>query len=120
MERSGVQMDKNQVEKEKIYEWSTKHACSELTEKYFANRDTSMQSYFIPREQTDYLTPYGFETLPELDSLLQTLWKDEEPMQEIQKVCLIAAMKNKPAKTDRGSSNDRSAKEQLPQYIYNF
>ncbi len=113
-------MDKNQVEKEKIYEWGTKHTCRELVEKYFTSKDASAQSYFIPREQTDYLTPYGFETLPELDSLLHALWKDEEHMQEVQKVCLIAAMKNKPSKTDKGSSDIQNTKEQLPQYIYNF
>lgn len=113
-------MDKNQLEKEKIYEWAVKHTCKELAEKYFTNKDASMQSYFIPREKSNYLASYEFETLPELNNLLQTLWGDEVIMKDIQKVCLIAAMKNKPADSERINSNGLNSKEQLPQYIYNF
>lgn len=113
-------MDKNQLEKENIYKWGSEHTCKEMVETYFTKIDKSMQTYFIPRESTDFLTSYEFETLPELEILLDELWKEEKFMKDIEKICLIAAMKNKPTHTEKNKSGNINPKEQLPQYIYNF
>lgn len=113
-------MDHNQLEKEKIFEWSVKQSNEGVKQKYFSQKNASMDSYFSMKEGTDYLTPYRFETLPELQEQLQILWKHDEEKESIEKVLLIAAMKNKPENIGSKDEDTNKNEEHLPQYIYNF
>lgn len=122
-------MDKNDKEKQMLYEWGKEHSDSSQFQKI----DEDRQSYFIQRGRDGntgtYIREYGFETLPEFMQELDALWGDETVMTQMKKICAVAAMKNEitgrmpahEAKEISGSQGMKTDREdKLPVYIYNF
>ncbi len=116
-------MNKNEKEKQMLYEWGLKNHSKYL----FQTIDQERSSYFIKREskENSYIREYGFETLPELIKELDILWESDKVMEEIKKVIAIAAIKNKPfgsisKETDINRKGKQEEKDKLPVYIYNF
>lgn len=120
-------MDKNDKEKQLMYEWGKKHSDSSQ----FQEMDGDRQSYFIQRDRNTsaYIREYGFETLPEFMQELEALWGDEPVMEQMKKICAVAVMKNeitgrisvhdtKEISDNPGTKPDQEDK--LPVYIYNF
>lgn len=122
-------MDKNDKEKQMLYEWGRKNSDNEQ----FQAVDKNRESYFLQREEGIsaglYIREYGFETLPEFIQELDVLWGDGEVMEQIKKTCAVAAMKNeivervflsdaKELLCKTETKQDREDK--LPMYIYNF
>ncbi len=115
-------MDKCKREKEKIYDWAGGTDNIEHSEK-FTKIDNSMESYFIPRDVSEYLVGYNFETMPELKRALEKLWQNKPYMQNIIQVVLVSAMKNKPVKINEEKEQIKAPldhEEKLPVFIYNF
>lgn len=112
-------MDKNQKEKQILYEWG-----KENDQKYsFLRADKRKDSYFIKRQDNSYIREYAFETLPQLKEMLNSLWCNDETIESIKMAVAVAAMKNKPIKSFvRTDNEDRKSKldDELPVYIYNF
>lgn len=117
-------MDKNEKEKQLLYEWAVQNSWRY----HFQAIDNSKESYFMQRE-SQYkglgIREYAFESLPEFMKELDKLWKDDEVMEKIKKAISIAAIKNKV--TFYNFSNTASFEEKrvadtetLPMYIYNF
>lgn len=113
-------MDKNDLEKKKIYEWACKYAeedfqtCfSEIEEK---------DSFYEKRKEETYIKEYNIRTAIDLSNKLNEIWENDEIMQSIKKVILIAALKNMPTEDILKQESDKepNMKEQLPSYIYNF
>lgn len=115
-------MDKNIREKDILKNWHDN--ISDTDNVYVFPQADDSESYFIKREEADYLTEYNFETLPQLKEILSGKWKDEPYMLEILKPVLVAAMKNKPSE-EQSSDNDRQkndpdSTDKIPEFIYNF
>ncbi len=115
-------MDKEKREKDLLYQWGI-----ENTETYkFQSIDKSKESYFIEREETEYIKEYGFETVPELYEELAKIWVLDNCMDGVEKIIAVAAMKNCPLeevkdKPVQSKNNDlQEREEKLPMYIYNF
>lgn len=119
-------MNKNDREKKLLYEWSIQN-----TEGYcFDSINKEKNSYFVKRDadMNSYIREYSFEILPELTVKLDTLWENDEVMNQIKKIIAIAALKNKPLRVitediRTGHSEKKSGMEtedKLPAFIYNF
>lgn len=111
-------MDKNQKEKQILYDWG-----KENRQKYsFLQADKKKDSYFIKRQDNSYIKEYTFETLPQLKEMLNSLWYDDETMELIKMAVVVAAMKNKPINNLVKSDKEEKDKldDELPAYIYNF
>lgn len=107
----------NQREIEKLYQWASEYHTEEIEEKYFTKIDKKCASYFEPRvSQAAYCREYTYDSMPKLRDELEAMWKDDDVMKQIEKVVLVAAMKNKPLLED----NIKSKMNQLKPYIYNF
>ncbi len=112
-------MDKNDKEKQMLYEW----AVNDYSKDVFLHSDHRRDSYFLQRTENLCIREYMFETLPELMEELNILWENDEIMESIKRVIAVAAMKNKPTKSDdeNGQKNGQEVTdEKLPTYIYNF
>lgn len=112
-------MDKNQKEKQILYNWG-----KENEQKYsFQRADKKKDSYFIKRQDNSYIMEYAFETLPQFKEILNSLWYDDGTIESIKMAVAVAAMKNKPinnlVKTDNEEEKDK-LDDELPAYIYNF
>lgn len=108
-------MDKNEKEKNLLYEW----AVTSKESYSFPMIEKEKESYYIKRDTSVYIRAYGFETLPELKMELEELWKGREIGQALIPI-LVSAMKNKP--TENRSLNEKkeikeSSKEKMPSYI---
>ncbi len=115
----------DEKEKELIYEWACRYNSKEVENVIFPLIDRSAKSYFVKREkQEEYLHEYDFQTLPELRTLLETMWQDEDDMDAVIKPVLVAAMKNKIEvcqDIDREHMSEHlKDTEKLQPYIYNF
>lgn len=116
-------MDKNEREKQTLYAWGTQNKF------HFSQIDKEKPSYFVKREnrENSYIKEYGFETLPQLSKELDALWGNDEMMDSVKNVVMVAAMKNKPSQTAVEKEDKRKEKnggqeteDKLPVYIYNF
>lgn len=76
-------------------------------------------SYYVLHDKHEYLMEYGFETIPQLKEMLDRLWENEQYMQDIEKMVLAAAIKNKPKQEVR-ESLERDADGYMPEFVYNF
>lgn len=113
-------MDKNQKEKEFLCNWHEK-VKSDGGSYNFPGIDTDAESYFVRREESEYLKEYNFETLPQIKSELDKMWEGQDYMQEIIKPVLTAAMKNKPTEEQKINDGDVNSKcGEIPVFIYNF
>lgn len=88
-------------------------------EKSFDFTHKEKDSYYVLQDKHEYLTEYGFETVPQLKKLLDRLWEKEPYMQDIERTVLAAAIKNKP-KQEAYESAERDADGYMPEFIYNF
>lgn len=119
-------MNINVKEKEKIYSWSCENTTQEIQRSVFLPYEEDKETYFVKRnEHEEYLQEYGFESLPELRERLSLLWEEDEFMDNILQVVLVAAFKNRPSHEIKNSENYKNNesnkdKEILPAYIYNF
>lgn len=116
-------MDKCIREKEYLYELNI--LISDELNESFRSVDTGRESYFVPQEERNYIMEYYFETVPQLKERLNELWKDDSYMQDIIKTVVVAAMKNKPLKSNQESVETEKDKEKqnqnhMPAFIYNF
>lgn len=119
-------MDKCQREKESLYNLKMEGSYQREKEG-FQIIDKGIKSYFITRKDNDYYMKYDFNTLPELKEILDNLWKNNPDMQNIIKVLLVAALKNKPQDIDEKVAEksiknieDSYSSDKLPEYIYVF
>lgn len=113
-------LDINNKEADKLYQWACDNHTKELEEKYFSKFDKDCKSYYEKKSlQEEYCKEYTFQTMPELRSELSAMWKDDAIMEQIQKVVLVAAMKNKP-EINKSDENTKEKMEQIKPYIYNF
>ncbi len=120
-------MDKSQREKESLCNFGV-NAPEGGGFKHFTEIDKKQESYYIPKSEGGYLTEYDFETLPELKKMLDGLWNVKPHLQEIMKVVLVAAMKNKPLEMNKGILEEKlesggqnsHTSDKLPAFIYNF
>lgn len=110
-------MDKNQKEKQILYNWG-----KENKQKYsFQREDKEKDSYFIKRQDNSYIKEYAFETLPQFREMLDSLWYDDGTIESIKMAAAVAAMKNKPIKKLVKTDNEKEKlDDELPAYIYNF
>lgn len=110
-------MDKNQKEKQILYNW-----VKENGQKYsFLRADKKKDSYFIKRQDNSYIKEYAFETLPQLKEMLNSLWYGDETIESIKMAVAVAAMKNKPINNlVKKDSEEDKLDDELPVYIYNF
>ena len=88
-------------------------------EKSFDFTHKERDSYYVLQDKHEYLTEYGFETVPQLKEMLDRLWENEQYMQGIEKTVLAAAIKNKP-KQEESVCEERDADGYMPEFIYNF
>lgn len=112
-------MKKNEKEKQMLYEWGTNNSSEDI----FMQIDYVKNSYFQKRIDHTYIKEYSFETLLELMEELNVLWENDEKMESIKKVVGVAAMKNKPVKTEKEKEQIKDQpkqEEKLPVFIYNF
>lgn len=113
-------MDKNKKEKELLLQLSREHGA---TNNCFTEPDKNADTYFIKRENSNSLTEYDFQTIPELTALLQQELQSVDN-EEIIKLLSIATFKNRPVADAHMSSPKTSgfAKdgEVLPSHIYNM
>ena len=111
-------MDKNEKEKNMLYEWAKRDS----SEYSLSRIDKDIESYFSHGERRVYIREYGFETLPELFSELDCLWKDEQIMEQIKKTVGVAALKNKPYLYEEKQTESVGKKKEdiLPEFIYTF
>lgn len=118
----GSKLDINQGEKDKLYQWACDNYSKELEEKYFTKIDKACDSYFEKKSlQAEYCIEYHFQTVPELQGELDIMWKDDDIMRQIERVVLVAFMKNKPKMWEIDEVEDKGKKmEQLRPFIYNF
>ena len=116
--------DKNQTEKDKLYEWACSCVTREIKEKYFPAIDREAKSYYEERDsrqKAGYCREYTYETVPELKAELASLWDGDAGMVQIEKAVLVAAMKNKPSKETTAVPEEVSEKmKELTPFIYNF
>lgn len=77
--------------------------------------DKNMKSYFIQRNDNNYIDQYGFTSILELKAELGRMWSGDSAMEKIAKPVAVATMKNQPKNT-----NDRKEIEVLNEYIYIF
>lgn len=116
-----MNFDRNQGEKEKMYQWACDNHTEELEEKYFTKIDKTCESYFEKKlRQETYCREYHFQTMPELRSELEVMWEKDEMMEQVEKAVLVAAMKNKPRLRFDGQSKREVRTDQLSSFIYNF
>lgn len=114
-------MDINQGEIEKLYQWASNNFTNEIEVKYFTKIDKECVSYFEKRPfQSEYGKEYRYQTMPELRSELNAMWKDDDIMKQILKTVLVASMKNKPKMQENGQENKEENIKQLKPFIYNF
>lgn len=114
-------MDKCQREKDGLYDWACKIENTGCNYG-FAEIDKNLESYYILRKEKKYLTEYNFETLPELKSVLDELWKNKPYMHDIMKAVLVATIKNKPKEFNKCVKHNQDSYNlnELPVYTYNF
>ncbi len=118
-------MDRCQREKENLYHLKMEDM-DKSTKQSFQSIDKRLKSYFIPRKSNEYYMEYEYDTLPELKKYMDDLWRDDTYMQGIEKILLVAALKNKPQDdvklTGKDSQNikDSDSSDRLPEYIYVF
>lgn len=90
--------------------------------KFFDKSTDEIDSYYIQRKESEYCVEYNFETLPELKKMMDDLCMDKVFTQDVIKVLLVAALKNKPQ--DPGEKkldiSEKIASDRLPEYIYTF
>lgn len=108
-------MDKCKREKEKLYEYA-----SALQQNYFAQNESSIDSYFFKREECSYIREYGFEGIQELREELGQMWEQDEIMQQCIQIISIAALKMKPNEEINDEGMKENIKGKLPSYIYNM
>lgn len=111
-------MDKNEREKEFLYQLKIGEMDDILQN--FELSEGTVKSLFVSSPKRAYLMEYDFETAPQLKVKLDALWEDEECMQAVKKTVLVAAMKNKPSKTEVKKEQEKEIREQMPAFIYNF
>lgn len=116
-----MDIDRNQSDKEKMYQWACDKHTEELEEKYFTKIDKACESYFEKKlSQETYCREYCFQTMPELRSELEAMWGNDEAMEQVEKAVLVAAMKNKPRVKCDGQSEREVQTDQLSPFIYSF
>ena len=119
MESEKSKMQKNEREKQMLYEWGTHNGSEDI----FIQIDPFKKSYFQQRTSDTYIKEYSFNTILEFMEELNILWKNDEKMESIKKVAGVAAMKNKPAKMQKEKEQIKDhvkQEEKLPVFIYNF
>ena len=113
--------DINQGEKDRLYQWACDNHSKELEEKYFTKIDRKCKSYFEKRSYQDlYYIEYSYQTMPEIKSELDAMWENDDVMENIEKVVLVASMKNKPKLEKELGEDQNERMEQLKPFIYNF
>lgn len=112
-------MERNNKEKNMLYEWGLKYQDQNVFQKI----DLNKESYFKERQKSVVLTEYGFETFPELVNLLDNMWGEDMVLGQIKRVVGVAALKNKPIdriQKEVGGAAEEKKENILPSYIYNF
>lgn len=97
---------------------------SELEENLFQERfdmPKEGESCFSTKEDTDYITDYGFETPVELKNILTKMWKEEVYGEYLLSAvpCITAAV----FKSEPECAEERGQKQssiEVPMFIYNF
>lgn len=112
--------DKNKREKENLFHWGEEYSAQQK-DNIFTSINFENASYWIQRTDSEnYLTEYGFDSVPELKNCLDSMWKYDEIMSDIEKSVLVAAIKNKVvADSDRLHIKSEHIVS-LPEFIYNF
>lgn len=115
-------IDKNKGEKKKLQMLASDKTVNEIYT--FPDINVSVGSYYSYRSGEDtYIQEYGFSTANELRKELEHLWEKEPRMEQVIKVVVTSALKNKPDLEDEENLDidlGRNKEEKLPEYIYNF
>jgi len=103
-------------EKEMLVKW----AQESLEKKYCLGKSDERESYYVVRDpkKEGYLCAYDFETLPELQQILDELWRGDVNILKIEKAVLVSAKKGKC--TIRKEMQENGKQSELKEYIYNF
>lgn len=118
-------MDKCKREKDNLYSLKKDNIDNDNF-KGFQKINNKMESYYIIRSDSEYCMEYYFDTLPELKKMMDNLWMDIPYMDDIKKVLLVSAMKNKPQKNEiienqtTEETDKQNLNNKLPMFIYNF
>jgi len=115
--RKRGKMEKDRKEKELLFSWAER---SHIETDMFPQIEKECGSYFIKETSREYLEEYQFEGVEEIRNYLEKMSEKDERIREIEQVLLIAAMKNKPRKSEFRECQNTGDKDDLPVYIYNF
>lgn len=110
-------MEKDRKEKELLFSWAERNY---VETDLFPQIDRECQSYFVKSEPKEYLEEYRFEGVEEIRQYFEKMGEKDDRIKEIEQVLLVAAMKNKPRKSEFRDCENVSDKDDLPAYIYNF
>ena len=117
LDQRGAVMDKNQSEKKKLYDWACANS-KELKNNFFTLIDKNMESYFNKVKQTSYIDEYNVCNAEDIKKQILNLVQEREEYSDLEKVLLVACLKNRPD-TERLGSVDNT-QEEIPSFIYNF
>ena len=104
------------IEKMKILEWARENFSPN---NFLTKRDSNAKSFFTLFDNSANIIEYEFQTLPELQTLLLQLWKNEPVLQKIALTVSVATFKAKPDKNSSVSEESPSRLE-VPDFIYEF
>ena len=106
----------NLTDKERLLKWAIEN-CSEQARKDFF-LDESKTSYYTKRDNEHCIEAYSWQTVQELMMKLDEIWRGDAVMQEVEKVVVASAMKERQKKQE----NSKMIPEEydLPEYVYVF
>lgn len=87
-------MDKNQKEKDKIYQWACQNKSATAHKQCFTPIEESRDSYFVKKDNQSYLQEYSHDNLPDFREKLEELWTADEEMEQVLLPVLVGIMKN--------------------------
>lgn len=113
-------MDKNRLEKDKLYQWACEYSIKDRTENIFTPINKEIKSYWKHIENREYIQEYKPDTANDMKEIFSALWADDEILKQVETICTVACMKNK-NQTDKSEQIAYETKEkQLKPYIYEF
>lgn len=113
-------MNKNETEKDKLYQWACEHSTKDRKESIFTPVNKECRSYYEYIINKDYIREYEPDNAQDIKKELISMWEKNEIFDHIQLICTVACMKNKyVAATEKAVEHEKSGK-QLKPYIYEF
>ena len=80
-----------------------------------------IDSYYVDFPVGKCIYEYDVSTVPQIESTLRDMWKEEPYMQKVAKPCAVGAYKNKPDKGAMDAINDGSGRAfKVSEYVYMF